>query len=173
MNAQEIIALENQYVVHTYNRPGFVLDRGEGVYVYDTEGKAYLDFLGGIAVNALGHGHPAVQRAIQEQAPKLMHVSNLYHTAPHALLARDLVETLQVEGTRGSNVGLVMVNRTRTASTYTRTEIEQQVGRELFALITPAPEIAFLANKQGKPILLSQPGTAIASQIKQLSGKVT
>ena len=93
MNAQEIIALENQYVVHTYNRPGFVLDRGEGVYVYDTEGKAYLDFLGGIAVNALGHGHPAVQRAIQEQAPKLMHVSNLYHTAPHALLARDLVES--------------------------------------------------------------------------------
>ena len=63
------------------------------MWVYDTEGKAYLDFLGGIAVNALGHCHPAVVEAIQEQAAKLLHVSNLYHTAPQALLARDLVES--------------------------------------------------------------------------------
>ncbi|MBN1936194.1 MAG: aspartate aminotransferase family protein [Anaerolineae bacterium] len=93
MNTQEIIDLENKYVVQTYKRPSFVLDRGEGAYVYDTEGKAYLDFLGGIAVNALGHRHPAVVQAIQEQAGKLLHVSNLYHTAPQALLARDLVES--------------------------------------------------------------------------------
>ncbi len=91
MNAQEIIALENTYVVQTYKRPDFVLDRGKGVYVYDTEGKAYLDFLGGIAVNALGHCHPVVVQTIQEQAEKLLHVSNLYHTAPQALLARDLI----------------------------------------------------------------------------------
>jgi predicted acetylornithine/succinylornithine family transaminase len=91
VDAQEIIALEKQYVVHTYNRPEFVFERGEGMYVYDTEGKAYLDFLGGIAVNVMGHSHPAVVQAIQEQAAKLMHVSNLYHTAPQALLARDLV----------------------------------------------------------------------------------
>jgi len=92
MDAKGIIELENKYVVHTYNRPGFVLDRGEGMYVYDTEGKAYLDFLGGIAVSALGHKHPAIVKAIEEQAPRLLHVSNLYHTAPQALLARDLVE---------------------------------------------------------------------------------
>jgi predicted acetylornithine/succinylornithine family transaminase len=92
MNAQEIMDLEKQYVVHTYNRPPFVLDRGEGMWVYDTEGKAYLDFLGGIAVNALGHCPPAVVEAICEQAVRLLHVSNLYHTAPQALLARDLVE---------------------------------------------------------------------------------
>ena len=92
MNAQQIMDLEKQYVVHTYNRPSFVLDHGKGAYLYDTEGKAYLDFLGGIAVNALGHQHPAVVKAIQEQAVKLLHVSNLYHTAPQALLARDLVE---------------------------------------------------------------------------------
>ena len=92
MDAQQIIELEKKYVLHTYNRPPFVLDHGEGVYVYDTEGKAYLDFLGGIAVTALGHAHPAVVKAIEEQAPKLLHVSNLYHTAPQALLARDLVE---------------------------------------------------------------------------------
>jgi acetylornithine/N-succinyldiaminopimelate aminotransferase len=91
VNAQQIIELEKQYVVHTYNRPPFVLDRGEGMRVYDTEGKAYLDFLGGIAVNALGHRHPAIMEALQEQAARLVHVSNLYHTAPQALLARDLV----------------------------------------------------------------------------------
>jgi predicted acetylornithine/succinylornithine family transaminase len=93
MDAQEIIDLEAKYVVHTYNRPPFVLDHGEGMRVYDTEGKAYLDFLGGIAVSVLGHCHPAVVGAIEEQASRLLHVSNLYHTAPQALLARDLVES--------------------------------------------------------------------------------
>lgn len=90
MNAQEIIELEARYVVHTYNRPPFVLDHGEGMRVYDTDGRAYLDFLGGIAVNALGHRHPVVLKAIEEQMGRLLHVSNLYHTAPQALLARDL-----------------------------------------------------------------------------------
>jgi acetylornithine aminotransferase len=93
VDAQEIIDLELKYVVHTYNRPPFVLDHGEGMWVYDTEGKAYLDFLGGIAVNALGHRPPVVLQAIEEQMSKLLHVSNLYHTAPQALLARDLVES--------------------------------------------------------------------------------
>lgn len=93
MDTQEIISLEAQYVVHTYNRPAFVLDHGEGMWVYDTEGKGYLDFLGGIAVSALGHSHPAILKAIEEQAPKLLHVSNLYHTAPQARLARELVES--------------------------------------------------------------------------------
>jgi acetylornithine/N-succinyldiaminopimelate aminotransferase len=97
MNAQEIMDLEKQYVVHTYSRPPFVLDRGEGMWVYDTEGKAYLDFLGGIAVNALGHCYPAVVEAIQDQAVRLLHVSNLYHTAPQALLAKDLVESIPAD----------------------------------------------------------------------------
>jgi acetylornithine/N-succinyldiaminopimelate aminotransferase len=93
MDAQEIMALESRYVVHTYNRPAFVLDRGEGMWVYDTEGKAYLDFLGGIAVNALGHRHPVILEAMEKQMARLLHVSNLYHTAPHSLLARDLAES--------------------------------------------------------------------------------
>ena len=105
MNAQEIMDLEKQYVVHTYNRPPFVLDHGDGAYLYDTEGKAYLDFLGGIAVNALGHQHPAVVEAIQEQAFKLLHVSNLYHTAPQALLARDLVENSTADRVYFANSG--------------------------------------------------------------------
>jgi predicted acetylornithine/succinylornithine family transaminase len=105
MDVQEIMDLEAKYVVHTYNRPTFVLDHGQGMRVYDTEGKAYLDFLGGIAVSALGHSHPAILQAIEEQAPKLLHVSNLYHTAPNALLARDLVESSSADRVYFCNSG--------------------------------------------------------------------
>ena len=92
MNAQEIIDLENRYVLQTYGRAPFVLERGEGVYLYDVTGKKYLDFVAGIAVNALGYNDPEVLAAIQEQSHKLIHVSNLYQTIPQALLAQMLVE---------------------------------------------------------------------------------
>lgn len=92
MNTAEIKALDEQYVVHTYARSPFVVERGEGVYLYDTDGKAYLDFVSGIAVNALGYGDPDVLRAMAEQAKQLTHVSNLYHTVPQAQLAKMLVE---------------------------------------------------------------------------------
>lgn len=88
----DIIELEQLYVLQTYRRPGFVLERGEGVYVYDGRGRRYLDFVAGIAVNALGYADPELQAAFVEQSARLVHASNLYHTAPHALLARDLAE---------------------------------------------------------------------------------
>jgi predicted acetylornithine/succinylornithine family transaminase len=91
-NPQAIIEAENRFIIQTYKRPPFVLERGEGVYLYDTEGRRYLDFVAGIAVNALGYGHPAVLQAIREQAERLIHVSNLYHTVPHVELAQRLVE---------------------------------------------------------------------------------
>jgi acetylornithine/N-succinyldiaminopimelate aminotransferase len=90
MDTQEIIDLEQQYVLQTYVRPKLVLERGDGVWLYDTEGKQYLDACSGIAVNALGYKNDAVVEAIRRGAEGLLHVSNLYHTAPHALLARDL-----------------------------------------------------------------------------------
>ncbi len=89
-NAQEIIALEQQYVLQTYIRPEFVFERGEGVWLYDTDGRQYLDAGSGIAVNALGYRNDIIVDAIRQGAEGLLHVSNLYHTAPHALLARDL-----------------------------------------------------------------------------------
>jgi len=92
LGTEEIIALEKQYVLQTYRRPNLVLDRGEGVYVYDLEGNRYLDLIGGIAVNALGYGDSQVLEAIGRQANRLLHVSNLYHTEPQALLAQLLVE---------------------------------------------------------------------------------
>ncbi len=83
---------EQTYICQTYSRPDFVLERGEGVYLYDTEGQRYLDFVAGIAVNGLGHGDPDIVRTINEQAAKLIHVSNLYHTIPGGELAKLLVE---------------------------------------------------------------------------------
>ena len=93
MNADEVKALEERYVLHTYARAPFVLERGEGVRLYDSEGRAYLDFVSGIAVNALGYGDPDVVQAITAQVERLMHVSNLYHTEPQARLAQMLAET--------------------------------------------------------------------------------
>ena len=92
-NTQEIRDLENKYVLQTYSRAPFVLDHGEGIYLYDTDGKAYLDFVSGIAVNALGYGDLEVREAIVDQVDKLIHVSNLYYTQPQAELAELLVKT--------------------------------------------------------------------------------
>ncbi len=88
--SEEVRKLYDRYVLGTY-APELVLVRGEGAYVYDAEGRRYLDFAAGIAVCGLGHAHPAVVRAIREQAGRLMHVSNLYYNEPQARLAERLV----------------------------------------------------------------------------------
>jgi acetylornithine/N-succinyldiaminopimelate aminotransferase len=82
-------ALERKYYQHTFNRD-LVMERGEGVRVWDANGKVYLDLVAGIATNVLGHAYPAVVRAIQEQATKLIHVSNLYINERQVELAEEL-----------------------------------------------------------------------------------
>ena len=81
---------EAKLLVPTYDRHPVMLTRGRGVYVWDSEGKRYLDFLSGIGVNALGHAHSAVLKAIQKQSRKLIHVSNLFFHEYQAELARQL-----------------------------------------------------------------------------------
>jgi acetylornithine/N-succinyldiaminopimelate aminotransferase len=76
----------------TYRRPPVVFTRGHGCRVYDSRGREYLDFLGGIAVNALGHAHPRMVRVICREAGRATHVSNLFHNAYQAPLARKLAE---------------------------------------------------------------------------------
>ncbi len=94
MNTQEIIDLEHETIVGVYGRAPFVLERGQGSTLYDTEGRAYIDCVAGIAVNALGYGDAGIQQAMLEgMQPGVLHVSNLYHTAPHARLAQFLCET--------------------------------------------------------------------------------
>lgn len=87
----ETIALDNKYVMHTYGRLPVVFVRGEGCYVYDENGKKYLDLVAGIAVNGLGHCPKAVVEAIKKQAETLMHTSNLYYTPGQPKLAKLLV----------------------------------------------------------------------------------
>jgi acetylornithine/N-succinyldiaminopimelate aminotransferase len=85
------VQADQDYILKTYVKPDFVIERGEGAYLFDTDGRRYLDFVAGIAVNALGYGDPEVTQAIADQAAKLIHVSNLYTTAPAGELARMLV----------------------------------------------------------------------------------
>lgn len=89
---EQVIADGQKYVMNTYGRLPIVIDRGEGCYVWDLDGKRYLDLVAGIAVNSLGHGHPAVVKAIQEQSEKLLHCSNLYWIENQVKLAKLLVE---------------------------------------------------------------------------------
>lgn len=91
MNSQDIIQDEARYLMQTYKRADIVLERGEGVWLYDADGKRYLDFMSGIAVAALGHSDPEVAAAVAEGARTLTHVSNLYYTAPQVELAKKLV----------------------------------------------------------------------------------
>ncbi len=92
MPTQDLKDNAAKYLMQTYTRQPISIVRGRGAKVYDMEGREYLDFVGGIAVNLLGHGHPDLVQAIQQQAAQLIHVSNLYYTEPQVTLAKILVE---------------------------------------------------------------------------------
>jgi acetylornithine/N-succinyldiaminopimelate aminotransferase len=96
---------DTAHVMTTYKRQPVEFVRGEGVYLYDSEGKKYLDFLAGIAVCSVGHAHPYLTRALAEQAATLIHTSNLYLTAPQAKLARRLCELSDFERVFFANSG--------------------------------------------------------------------
>ena len=90
MTSRDIMALTDQYIMHTYGRFPVVIDHGEGATLYDPEGNAYIDFTSGIGVTDLGYGNAAWADAIAAQAKKLGHVSNLFYTEPAARLAEIL-----------------------------------------------------------------------------------
>ena len=81
-----------RYLMNTYKRPPVVFTRGKGCYLYDQRGRRYLDFLAGIAVNALGHAHPRLVRVIRREASRAIHVSNLFHNPYQGPLARKLAQ---------------------------------------------------------------------------------
>ncbi|HKQ32861.1 MAG TPA: aminotransferase class III-fold pyridoxal phosphate-dependent enzyme, partial [Thermodesulfobacteriota bacterium] len=91
MRTEEIISGTSAFLMNTYGRYGVAMVRGKGSWVWDSDGKKYLDFVTGIAVNNLGHCHPNVVRAISEQSRKLVQVCNLYHIDKQVELARMLV----------------------------------------------------------------------------------
>ena len=91
MLTEEIQQITNQYVMNTYDRLPVSIVRGQGSQVFDAEGRAYLDCVGGIAVNSLGYGHPDLINSLERQIRHLLHTSNLFYTEPQAQLARRLV----------------------------------------------------------------------------------
>jgi acetylornithine/N-succinyldiaminopimelate aminotransferase len=94
VNSDTVRRLFEENVVPSYARFDIVLERGEGSYLWDVDGKRYLDFGGGIAVCSLGHGHPEITSALLEQSRTLLHVSNLYYNEPQGRLARRLVDLI-------------------------------------------------------------------------------
>src|SRR5216110_678009 len=90
VNKRDWVALEHQYYQGTFKRQPITLVRGEGTRVWDSDGKSYLDFVAGIAVNVLGHCHPAIIQAVQQQVTQLVHVSNLYYNVRQIELAEQL-----------------------------------------------------------------------------------
>ncbi len=92
-------------LLHTYNRYQIVLEKGEGVYLYDTEGKKYLDFAAGIAVCSLGYGHPKYKEVLKNQIDELMHTSNLFYSKPVAKASSMLKEAAQMDRVFFTNSG--------------------------------------------------------------------
>ena len=99
------MALEKEYLLQNYARYPLVLDRGKGCYLYDVDGKRYLDLISGIGVNALGHAHPRIVKTIREQAQLLVHCSNLYYHRYQGLLAKRLAEVSGLHRSFFSNSG--------------------------------------------------------------------
>ncbi|MFZ0218010.1 MAG: acetylornithine transaminase [Candidatus Dormiibacterota bacterium] len=92
VDQEQIVEDEHTYLMGTFKRLPVVLTEGSGTTVKDAQGKEYLDLVAGIAVNILGHSHPALQQALAEQSSQLVHTSNLYYSAPQVALAKRLVE---------------------------------------------------------------------------------
>ena len=105
MNKEEYIKREEGAMLHTYNRFPVVLEKGEGVYLYDTDGKKYLDFAAGIAVEALGYGNQKYNDALKNQIDRLMHTSNLYYNPPIMEAAEKILKVSKMDRVFFTNSG--------------------------------------------------------------------
>ena len=102
---QDVVELEKQYLLQNYGRYPLILHRGDGPYMWDTSGKRYVDFIAGIGVNALGQNHPRIVRVIQEQAARLIHISNLFYNEYQGPLAKRIAEVSGLQRTFFTNSG--------------------------------------------------------------------
>ena len=102
---EEVIQREQQFLLKTYNRYPLAIARGKGVFLFDLDGKKYLDFVAGLGVNALGHAHPRIVKAIREQAARAIHLSNLYYNEYQGRLAEKLCQLSGLQRAFFSNSG--------------------------------------------------------------------
>ena len=105
MNTKDLIKIEDDYFINTFTRQPIVLDHGEGVKVVDIDGNEYLDMFAGIAVNSLGHNHPKLVKATQDQAEKLIHISSIYYNEPALTYAKKLIDLADFDRIFYSNSG--------------------------------------------------------------------
>lgn len=134
MNMHEQIEEAEVSILHTYNRFPVVFDRGEGCYLYDTEGKKYLDCAAGIAVNALGYHYPGYDEALKAQIDKLLHISNLYYNEPMSEAGAKLVLASGLSKAFFTNSGTEAIEGALKAAkkyAYTR---DGHAGHEIIAM---------------------------------------
>lgn len=134
MNKQEYIDTAEQELLHTYNRFSLVLDHGEGVYLYDTDKKAYLDFAAGIAVCALGYSNEAYKNALKDQVDKLLHTSNLYYNVPTIEAAKKALKASGMDRIFFTNSGTESIEGAiKAAKKYAYTR-DGHAGHEIIAM---------------------------------------
>ena len=134
MNEQMNHAEEN--ILHTYNRFPVMFDHGEGCYLYDTEGKKYLDFAAGIAVNSLGYHYPGYDEALKAQIDKLTHISNLYYNEPMSEAGEKLVKASGLSKAFFTNSGTEAIEGAlKSARKYAYTKYGKEAGKyEIIAM---------------------------------------
>lgn len=134
MNKQEYIDTAEQELLHTYNRFSLVLDHGEGVYLYDTDKKAYLDFAAGIAVCALGYSNEAYKNALKDQVDKLLHTSNFYYNVPTIEAAKKALKASGMDRIFFTNSGTEAIEGAiKAAKKYAYTR-DGHAGHEIIAM---------------------------------------
>ena len=134
MNKQEYIDTAEQELLHTYNRFSLVLDHGEGVYLFDTDKNAYLDFAAGIAVCALGYSNEAYKNALKDQVDKLLHTSNLYYNVPTIEAAKKALKASGMDRIFFTNSGTEAIEGAiKAAKKYAYTR-DGHAGHEIIAM---------------------------------------
>lgn len=159
-------AVQKRYaesVMNTFGPPKLVLTKGEGPYVWDAEGNRYLDLLGGIAVNALGHAHPALVNAVTEQLNTLGHVSNFFATEPQVTLAERLIDLLGLE----PGGGKVFFTNSGSEANEAAFKLSRRTGRTHVV----ATEGSFHGRTMGSLALTSK--SAYREPFEPLPGEVT
>ena len=148
MPTEELKHSTEHYLMPTYTRQPISIVRGRGTKVYDLEGREYVDFVAGIAVNVLGHGHPDLVLAIQKQAAQLIHTSNLYYTEPQVRLAEMLVDHSFADQVFFANSG---AEANEAAIKLARRYSHDKYGAGRFEIITMKQSF------HGRPLLIRLP----------------
>ena len=136
MSMNEQMNHAEESILHTYNRFPVMFDHGEGCYLYDTEGKKYLDFAAGIAVNALGYHYPGYDDALKSQIDKLTHISNLYYNEPMSEAGEKLIKASGLSKAFFTNSGTEAIEGAlKAARKYAYTKYGKEAGRfEIIAM---------------------------------------